>query len=576
MRSLASSQPFRTWLALFASSLLISFLWNSPQSIYFTNDGASTLAVAKGILTGEYPLAGPPAARGGRHFGPWYFFWQSIFLFLAGGDVSTAVLLETVGKCLALSVGCLFLLRSLIPERFLFISGVGASLTFLSSSWWWTLRTPWHSNFVTVLSWPLLFLLVRSFGGNVPQLGLLLFLGSLTFQSHLATAPLVLSCGSALLLLRLFRREEDGNQRSTRTGLLFFLLAAISWLPSLFYHVTTEGGLFGAEGGGDSKAPREGLLRAFFLSGRVLRRFTLGDYEWSSLLSPLPEGAAQWFAVFFQLLFLGYVLRSFLCGELLGRLRLGALLAVASAYIVAIAVLRRPVHPHYESSILILAPLLVGISLSQVVESIERALFFTASPTKRAFRLIPGFSFLALGFFVCFQAARLNIQTLQRGPFPQFQTLAHAEELADTLRELGLHPDADGFLINEANRLRESAFLLFLGKDFFPQMQYAKYFHELSQFRDRSSEPAKRLFLISCERASDRAVERHVRSYVREQEYDLSRCRTCTGCSLSSWARRLTAPPQSVGESRTGVQGQQEEPLQQQSQTEEGRAPTPE
>src|SRR5262245_56932732 len=53
------------------------------RRVHFMNDGALAAAVGDGIRRGELPLAGPPAALAGRHFGPWYFYFEA-FTGLAG------------------------------------------------------------------------------------------------------------------------------------------------------------------------------------------------------------------------------------------------------------------------------------------------------------------------------------------------------------------------------------------------------------------------------------------------------------------------------------------------------------
>ena len=375
---------------------------------------------------------------------------------------------------------------------------------------------------------------------------LLFLLCSLTIQSHLATAPLVLWAIGITILFRILRRAKNPIEApSSQHSILCWLFGVLSWVPTILYSIKFPDGLLGSEATTSNHAPREGIVRALYFTLKVMKRFLFGEAPWTELLSPLGETSAISLLCVFAL-FAVSLLSQMKNSAPQTKWKGFSLLSLLLSYTLAIAVLRRPVHLHYENALVFLFPVLSGLLFHQAAMSLK-------SSARPHWRYL-SFGFLALFLLISFRAGTSTLRVLRSKPFPSQTTVHHAKEFSEVLRELSFSADKDAMLINESEKYRESAPFVYLGRDFFPLMQYAKSFRELPEFQSSAGRSPERMLVVSCEGLPDRRVSKYLKNWKFDSEIDLHRCESCKGCTLRRWLKDSSA---AVVPDRLGVEPSQ-------------------
>jgi len=485
-------------LAIFA----LAFSNFSAENVFFLNDQALSSAVGMLNAGGEPSLLGPPAALGGRHPGPYYYYWEACINFLAGGNIYSAFWIGCFLKT-GLLVALVFLFVRLVKDEYcssvLFTFLV---LSVLAGMWWWLLRVMWHSNMLFLIFGADILALL-SFAKRARSFGLVLIFSSLLAATHFAAWPA--AAGIVFTAILVDPHNSWTNTRSllrNRWLTLQACLAAGLWLPTLSYAYRYGESVLPFSGKSAHHA-RAGVAEAFVLLGRFWQVFTFGD----SLDGKLPP-----FSVL-SISLLTFSFGAYLAYRRRGTLRTLALLILVEAllYLPILASLRPGLKLHYLQSLALLPTFAAGLLFSELFERIKVA------------RVPAGFLAFAVVLSILFLGAATNLSRLQRPLFSPFETLAHAEQVASIIKtECERSPCEDiRIRVRGESRSRENAYYLFLGEKYFFHMKDSRKLkeHPLLSPVERP-EKAGVVFEVTCGKDS------------AEGNVDLSSCRSCGTCSL--------------------------------------------
>ncbi len=510
---------------------LLVFFRVSPETVFFANDQALSFAVVSHIEHGEIALAGPPSHVGGRHLGP-FFYWYLAGAHALGGDVISTVVVTSVLK-LVFGVGLLWSLYLTLGGAPSLLALVGLLASF-SFGYVDLLRTIWHPHILLLLSAFFLRVSCSVLQRGSAALSLWLFSASVLVQTHLAAAPLAVGVALVLLVHALTHRSLWTLRRAFQgSSVLWGLLAVSSCIPLLAYEAVGGGNLatlFGAHAGG--VRPAAGGISALQSFGAFMLSYGAGATArvgWRLCLTFALGGSVLWM--------IGLMGRKSLrpyCWPL-------AMLA-AGTLATGFALLRfpAPLYAYYWSALLPLPALLVAW-LVQTAGSILLA----AGTTRTQQRVC------AVGFLVCLttQGGVSVVDTVTRysgEPFLPYHTLAAAEGIATEIRARAGDSPVEVFPRLHAKVMRNAVYFL-LGEKYFPLMEVAWKFkefrwHPSAEHREGDS-AAQKSFLLICPRPY-RAVLSSMVSSIRlywedVADVNLQSCRSCQSCRLVE-LRRLS------------------------------------
>lgn len=474
--------------------------WNlTPETIHFTNDAGISFAVARSLLSGDFPLAGPPSHVGGRHLGPIYYWYVALTLVLTGGHVYGAVLLQTLLKAIAL-VSSLLLLRRLF-EREKMLWPMAISFLFLiSGSYAWPLRVPWHGNFVILPSAFALFATYRVLASGARGIPLFLLAVSLLIQTQLASAPMAFAL-SAVVFFQLLISGELRVSRLRRWGpseLFIFVLLLVSWLPTAVYEAQFDSNLarlFNVHSGHSQNSA--GYAASAVAVAKGLREYTIGALG-GSLLSDALVNVLQWCVLIMCVLSALHYVR---VQSGVRRAFVIALLLILVAYQQMFSFLSPPLHLYYLHSVLPVILLVGGISFghaASITGKLGRGGFM------QKLLALP----LAFGMSVALLSSVVNAyhhtQTLTQAYSSRWENLKHVETVGRTLAIIGNDEGAvfkvelPSDSMNLQQSLRLNAYYYFSGSGYDFLMDQAPAFIELASFSNLAQQAPVRRAWLSC------------------------------------------------------------------------------
>lgn len=466
------------WWVLIAVVYLFVFIRLDRNSVFFTDDGALAHAVAEALGEGEIPLAGPPAARGGRHFGPYYFYFEGALLLLSFGSVLGAVALAAVAKGVGLCAITEHAAGFVTADARRTARGLGA-LLFLSGIWYWCVATPWHSNFMMLLGSATAIAAFRVLREPARALPAFIILANLAVLTHLAALPLV-AVLSLCIVIRMIcgRRTLAGSYPSRRRLLAAAFTAAVCWIPTLVYERGYEPNLrrFVAERVSDQsgKMGAAQALEVWVKSvGQFIASATVGGGTFELLLAS------------FLVLLLGAGLiiayRESPAGD---RWCIAAAAASCMSYLPAIMGLPPPGELHYLHTVAGPIAFLAIVSLTALTGG--TAALLRASGIERVKGAGAAVACAAGLTLMCMSVVR-NVEALWlTAPWPAQSTLAAAQRVAGELRGHPLEQISVEVAALRGTGISRDALYSLLGPSFRPKIRGARKLRELPSFERRT------------------------------------------------------------------------------------------
>jgi len=500
--------------------LILVFAWIisrqlRPQTLFFLEDQALTLAVSQRLLEGEVPLVGPPSHIGGRHLGPLVYYLNALALWFGGGDAYAGMLAAALLNLLSLAVVLLTVSMLVFHRRPLVLFGTGLCLA--ATRYTDVFRFPWQSHmlFLPVSLLLLSALLVMRHGARF--LPLLVLLSGLCIQAHFSSAPLVIFVVLACLIL-LFRRRDFppvwGIYRhisGARWNAAWLILAALSWIPLIIYEIRYGGAVSGLISGWGSRSGQSGLYTSLVNLVHFLRLFIFGD--WVLWLSP----QMRWLALtppVCAFLFLLYRYCKF--ADFSGKLFHGVLLACAILYVLILSRDPGPLHIYYLYPLLPIPALLAGCALAGI---------FSTGPRKLP---VAAGCLIAASFLLSLYAAVLN----SGHSIWNIHSLQHALEVAQALKQDSGPADSLYIKTHGSVTIMRDSYYFFLGRNYFPLMNYAGTLLEMPSFR--TPPVSNRGYVISCPWPASAHLENLKKGLLPEWELaeriapaDCPTCRMC-------------------------------------------------
>lgn len=508
----------------------------NPNIIIFHNDQAASLAVAAVGCRGDVALSGPPASRGGRHWGPYYYYFETLSYWLVGEDTIAAMRLTAITKGLTL-FALIFFARLLVRRELTLELLIAFAFSFVAGFWYWVLRVTWHPNFLVL---PLVFLFAATHLVLTRGLGwapLFVFAANLIALSHLAAIPLALALSLAVLLLLLWcDKQQFVHCLVPRRLCLILLPSLLLWIPPLVYEARFGQNLpivfsrLHTSGSGPS------LLEAMELIGTNTIRFTVGEYV---------HDQGVWLAVQSILL----VLMTIIWLLILRRTRSRTLLCLTIAFVGATAMyahqlslLRKPIGMHLLFPLAPLSLLIFAIVLAESLHVIRTGQPILPCATTKGvliYRLLAG-SFVAAALALGVPSATVNLQVPFATPEPEAVTLLQAQRLTADIQSDAL---GSRFLVKVSGRWKhkESAIYFLAGRAFYRYMPESRKLDEFKTIRPFTEAERRQLprYYLRCEADGLALTEKQARSAKQTHHFTravpLNSCSDCAGCAIERW-----------------------------------------
>lgn len=450
--------------------LFLSFFNSELGTLFFANDQALSFAVVRQMLEGNIVLAGPPSHVGGRHLGPYFYWWLAIPYWLADGDVLRTARIASLLQLFSL-IPLTLLLGKLFPLISRWRLATGLCLT-LSLSYLDTIRIPWHPHLLLPLSSLFLLSTLAVHQKGAKAVGPWLLLGSVLVQTHIASAPLVAAVGLVTFVCLILKFHSASDQlRNLVSFFIRFLpwLTALilSWAPALyyeFYYDQNIARLFGVHGSG-TEVPA-GLKEAIQSGVLFLLHFAFGQMQ-------LFEGGWAWLVYALILLLSALVVRPQI-SALLNSTTVtkvpngGFYLAIAAGFLAtafALAGFKAPLYEYYWSALLPVPALLGGAIFAAHLDSIKTS----RSHTIAALLLLT----YALGIYW------QNQQHYSYQPFLPYHTAAHSKAVAELAKQQSQNEERIEIFPRLHAMVSRNAYYYFLGPEYFNAMEVSWKFKEL-------------------------------------------------------------------------------------------------
>lgn len=511
------------FLALLAWVLYVILGALVPEEILFLDDQAFSIALADRILNGEVLLAGIPSHLGGRHIGPFYPYYIALLRWLAGPhDIQTLVrLTATIKLCAVLPL--IFILRRVIGDSHQFwltailtlaliVGGFGVQI----------IGIDWAPNLLLLTCALTLSTALLVITSGPSYLLPFLLAASISLQTHLSSAPLVLSLGIAILpsLIRcgnprrwIMQLGDSRTQLIIQAGSLASLI--VIWALPLRYELSFEPNIYQAFFGRafepHSKYGLSASLTA--LSALVGLAFPVPKQIYSgAVIVPLVFMAGL--AIICLLSYPRF--RSFILGNI------GAIALLT----VVVSRLAEEVHPYYLISILPSLYLLAALSFNALLTYSR-----TKIPSNLGYLFQAGATLLLVAplMFRFFHSPKGSDQDPQ-------STLSHATSVAETI-SADLAPGSPIpkiFVLDSYGSLRADSIHLLLGPNALDRMATRRKIKELPKLLP----PAESGYLLQCDQAPERALHKVLKLWQITAELPLNKCSTCSGCKLSKLVSR--------------------------------------
>lgn len=516
---------------LFGTILLLlglTFYNVGAGTIFFANDQALSFAVVREFLAGEPVLAGPPSHIGGRHLGPYFYWWLALPYWLGGGEVLRAVVITSIAQLLSI-IPLFMLWRRLFPALPWLIGAAGLCFT-LSLSYLDTIRIPWHPHLLLPLS--TLFLLATF---NVLQRGLSavgpwLLSGSILVQTHIASAPLCAGVAAAVLV-HAFRHSElwSTKQLSSKT-LLWLLSLALSLAPALVYEFRYDGNiarLFAVHGSGP--AVPAGFWQTLQSGAHFTMQFIFGSADQFQAFGAILKFVLAGIAVFV----LALPLR-----QLCFRQPYFCLATVMGTAATALALSRfqAPLYDYYWSALLPLPALLGATFLAQLAGSKQ---------WQKTTAIICAVYCIHSAFVIT-----SSVQRYSKQPFLPYHTVAHSAAVAQLINQENPSNERVEVFPRLHAALARNSYYYFLGPEYFNAMEVSWKFKELS--KAPKEEPLERSFktktayLVICPKPYRSALKPIMnelnRRWVKVADF-LPNEESFAGCFIRKIQRRESSAP---------------------------------
>jgi hypothetical protein len=397
------------WLIISGCVLLaIGVSYNfGPDTIFFANDQALSFAVVDRALGGEIPLAGPPSHVGGRHLGPFYY-WYLILTQLIGGGLHGALI-----------VGAVFSAISVLLIGWVVGGAGGVLLAALVAvaGYLDTIRIPWHPHILLPLNALFIFSTARLFRAGPAFLGWWFLVGSILGQTHSAAVPFVVGVG-AVVLLWLVLQIRLGSGRELMQVRASWILGLLTLAPLLIYNLVYDGNLGRLF---QTHAHAEETVGAGFKAALIALYDFLGQHvlggSWNRSLG----------LAFVSWLGFGVLLEKSSRERIWqtlneGRWILGAVLSGSIFTTIALSRFKPPIYDYYWS-VLLPVPLILGAWCARFI-SISSLRSYTGVAT-----------WIPLGIVLLYSAVVGVIRYGDR-PFVRQHTLGSAERVVDGMRRL--------------------------------------------------------------------------------------------------------------------------------------------
>lgn len=517
-----------------------------PNSMLFTTDQATSVAVAQSALVGEPPLLGPPSHQGGRHLSPIYFWYVTLGLSLGQGNLFSSGWIFAALNLLSLLLVIAILHRT-VPAKNFSAACSGALLVLLSGRYIWILRDFWHANVIFIPALFVVFTFVQVVNAGWQKLPNLVLSATLLLQTHYSSAPFLAGVAVATVLCGGLRRRA-GTPWIDLPGALLLGVALVSWVPTVGYELLFPSNILAllhAHAGGAGGAI--GILGAVRLELQFLSHYLFGNYSLMDLLYPWPTTALALLAIAGAVSAL--LVRSFLSTEARALLMLGV--CGAAAYLPALQRLRPPVFDYYLNALLPFPVIAAGVLFAATHAAWERSCGSTSSTGGGGAAWFPfagpatvwvrRVSFLVVTLILTYaamQSARRNLGTIGWQAIDATFSLQHAQEIAAIL-----HADARQapftLLTRGGSRLMRSGILVALGPRYRGEIEYHWVFREIPQLIRGAglATPARPLgYLLACPaplRDHRRKMWKEIRrEWSPDYRIDLANCDTCRPCEL--------------------------------------------
>lgn len=503
-----------------------------PANIFLGLDNATDYHIAKLFLSGDRILLGPPSFLGGRHPGPIYYWFSTALYWIGNFDIQQTVLLCSWAKLVSIFLLTLTYL-SLSSKVFRWWGLVGVCSALISPTYIEIFRVQWQSNYL-VLASSIAFLSAIAASQYGPRSYGLVALGlTVLFHSHLSSAPVVLGLGLAVLgswyLLRRDYCKTPVFLTSAKTQLVLLALTFLMWLPVL-YHEFTESSNFlnifqlhsDPDGQLAGSVIATSLLFEFIAEKALAIKFTVDNPFWLNAL------------FFFVALYL--FVRGLITSSLKSRV---ATMVLVSPLILTTAILttfKLPLHIHYFNSSLAAPALIFGLLFQQSARDLSK---MVGQGNREKLLAIPAAFFIAYVLFFVLFGIKKQLAEPPGLPATEHFSLQHATELGGILNDISKGRRARVYTALQAKMMRNS-YPLFLDSPHYGSLEYREFFWELDTFSSLA-EP-EIAFLVMCPKpfsAARREIEKSVADdWIVSGEVDLSRCGSCTNCSVSTLERR--------------------------------------
>jgi hypothetical protein len=480
----------------------------SPDNIPFTNDIALSNAIVRLMSEGQNVLLGPPSHTGGRHLGPLYYWYLWLASALSGGDPYLTAMVCTVFKIIGVFICCWML------SSYSLWHAAGALLCFSTLPYIEVLRTPWHPHellfFVSLYLYATQRLLEKG-GQNFP---LYLLAAFMAVQLHYSAILLVAPVSIAVIGWLLYT-QGAGFFRSILPKKLyqyiFYAAAILLWLPPVIYEMYYASNIRAlVNGQALARQQHDNFKTVIDIFSAFFKDFTFGAH----ILPATFKSSASLLLKLAAVIFAG-VLVFFLRREKLAkRVFFGALLCACCAYFFALLPLRNHA-VYFLYGLLPLPAIFFGYLFGTLIKS-------------------NNYCAKALLIVLLFLPIR-QITLHFRGLAPKtsvLNSLTHAEEMADSIKaDYRQNPPAR-IMAGAASVYSKDAFLFFLGKDYFPQMQYWNLFNELST--EGQAAASDTAYLVACPQiySADLKAFMEEHDVERERNVSLANCKTCGKCIL--------------------------------------------
>ena len=598
-------------------AILIATFWRFvPAHVLFTNDLAISMAVGLEQLQGHSVLLGPPSHEGARHLGPVYYWFVSgclaagrVIATLAERRLATDLLSQTYYAIVIMILlklvsygAALMESLKLIPERGRRAFVLVMLTTVIICCQLPVLRIAWHSNDVVVpvsLTW---LFFIRTLKGGWVGFPILLMCALATVLWHFASLPYasgIIACAMVALIFQ--HGLPKLSSFKTRSALLSSLGIICLVLPAIMFELTSGSSNPGnlsewishhllhnkSATSSNYDVTRVGIGGAF----RLLINFTALQLT-GMLNSTALWTSTNWFCMGLLVAFVTLltIVRVTTPEKFSSDIdvsdaeRLDATqwwiiitsLVVGTLYLVASSRLNAPAFEYFLNSLL---PVLMTI-LAFALDSSVTLLRVAASRWGTQYRepdgsslaarilisssgalFLPLFLPLFLGVLLANAPASLEHQL----PFPLAPqaSLQHASEIANIIaNDLTAADRARLLTAGPAfwEELRENGVYYFLGEQYYPLMQYSRYFSELSAFTPSKprvfSLPAetetrtRNVYALVCAadlsadslQAMQLLAEKKVEKLLAGREkksIPLNECTTCSGCGLVRYRQVL-------------------------------------